>query len=548
MSSTLQQFPGSPTIIDRRFYPRIVPQKTIYVSFAEASEILVLNLSENGLLLSTTAALPWNLVAHLTLPLNGPRHPVKVTARVVWASESRKLAGIQLLNLSEEDREQIRSWSGCECATPFPGERQIRSIPKSSAEMPEAAQTPPVNETANLQNLPVPTPRSSSPALPQATLGTARSIKWKWPLFVTAVCLAGVFLLRSGALESPFVPSAEHPGETTISPVENALQDLPSPPAPDASPSPTVATKAPETIPPHEPIAEIPTREPSSASEEHHSIVTAPTSHENRVVKSRANSTLSAAPSTQGSLVAASNQVEAQNDPSSNLKNDVNPTNNNSRVESSAVLEPAPETVLPSPPPRLPEAEAPPIPRPSNNSSVSVAPLKSAGAPPPSLASPVIQMDVPNQQVIEVHLPRGNRNFVLNLPGERILETPTATMHIQRSVRLPVTHSGMPVHGDKKIAVGALLSRVDPQVARASVASGDYVRVQATVGEDGHVEAVRFASGQRSLIPAVSNALREWRYQQTFVDGKAVETQCEVWLQIHAPTRQPAKSAPSTTW
>jgi hypothetical protein len=157
-------------------------------------------------------------------------------------------------------------------------------------------------------------------------------------------------------------------------------------------------------------------------------------------------------------------------------------------------------------------------------------------------------MDVPNQQVVEVHLPRGNRNFVLNLPGERILETPAATVHIQRSVRLPVTHSGMPVHGDKKIAVGALLSRVDPQVARASIAPGDYVRVQATVGEDGRIGNVRFASGQRSFMPAVSNALREWRYQQTFVDGKAVETQCEVWLQFHAPAHQTAKAAPSTTW
>jgi len=155
---------------------------------------------------------------------------------------------------------------------------------------------------------------------------------------------------------------------------------------------------------------------------------------------------------------------------------------------------------------------------------------------------------VPNRQIIEVHLPKWNHDSILNLPGERILEASSASMHIQRAVRLPVTRSGMPVHGDKKIAVGALLSRVDPQVAAARLASGDSVRVHATIGEDGRVENIRFAGGQRSLMPAVSNALREWHFQQTLVDGKAVETECDVWFQFHTPLRQSTREMGSRTW
>src|SRR3984893_7429096 len=80
---------------------------------------LLLNISENGLLISTQSELPRNFVANVAMPLNGIPKPLQVTVRVVWSNVTTMQAGIQLLNLSEHDREQIRKW-GAQAATSSP--------------------------------------------------------------------------------------------------------------------------------------------------------------------------------------------------------------------------------------------------------------------------------------------------------------------------------------------------------------------------------------------------------------------------------------------
>jgi hypothetical protein len=142
---------------------------------------------------------------------------------------------------------------------------------------------------------------------------------------------------------------------------------------------------------------------------------------------------------------------------------------------------------------------------------------------------------------MEIHLPRGYQTSFFNLPGERVLESPAVTMHIQRSVRMPTTHVGWPFNRNKKVVVGELISRVDPQAAQIPISPSDSVRVKATVGKDGRIESVRPLLGPAKLVPAVVNAVHEWRYQPTLIDGKPVETQCYVVVQFHAPARRAAR-------
>jgi hypothetical protein len=73
MAPTAQAQPLSalPTTIERRFYLRIVPLALIYISINDANQCLVINVSENGLLLSTRTGLPCNSVARIALPLDG---------------------------------------------------------------------------------------------------------------------------------------------------------------------------------------------------------------------------------------------------------------------------------------------------------------------------------------------------------------------------------------------------------------------------------------------------------------------------------------------
>jgi len=150
-------------------------------------------------------------------------------------------------------------------------------------------------------------------------------------------------------------------------------------------------------------------------------------------------------------------------------------------------------------------------------------------------------MDAPGRRVIEIHLPSGYRESFLSLPGERILESSSATMHIQRSVRIPTTHAGWPFHRDKKVVVGDLISRIDPQVSSSQLGPTNFVHVRVTVAEDGRVESVRYIHGTQNLVPVVMKAVYGWHYQPTLVDGKPVETQCDILIQFHVPVVRAAR-------
>ncbi|MGC1607785.1 MAG: energy transducer TonB, partial [Candidatus Acidiferrum sp.] len=93
----------------------------------------------------------------------------------------------------------------------------------------------------------------------------------------------------------------------------------------------------------------------------------------------------------------------------------------------------------------------------------------------------------------------------------------------------------------RKVIVGQLISRVDPQPAQFPPVPGSSVRVQATISEDGRIGNVRPLLGQPNLLPAVVQAIREWRFQPTLVDNKPVKTQCYVVIQFHAPLYTSAK-------
>jgi TonB family protein len=82
---------------------------------------------------------------------------------------------------------------------------------------------------------------------------------------------------------------------------------------------------------------------------------------------------------------------------------------------------------------------------------------------------------------------------------------------------------------------GQLIRRVDPDypaMARQQHAEG-VVRLNVTVGTDGIVRGISLLGGPRLLVSAAESAVRQWRYTPTFLDGKPVEFQREVDLTFH---------------
>jgi hypothetical protein len=132
--------------VERRFYPRIAPSAPIYIAFDTNNQGLLLNIGENGLLVSTPLGLPRNFVCRVSLALNGLRRAIQVNIRVVWMTESNKRAGIQILDLSEHDREQIRKWAALERQRNPAVERSASHEETGPSQRPQTEQRPAVAE------------------------------------------------------------------------------------------------------------------------------------------------------------------------------------------------------------------------------------------------------------------------------------------------------------------------------------------------------------------------------------------------------------------
>jgi hypothetical protein len=55
------------------------------------------------------------------------------------------------------------------------------------------------------------------------------------------------------------------------------------------------------------------------------------------------------------------------------------------------------------------------------------------------------------------------------------------------------------------------------------------------------MESVNPLLGPANLFPGVVDAIREWRYQPTWIDGTPVETQRYIVVQFHRPATRTAR-------
>jgi hypothetical protein len=535
MSTPAQQVPPLATTPERRFYPRIVPQTPIFSAFSEneAEGNLLLNVSENGLLVSTPKDLPCNSVAILSVPLNGLPKPVQVIARIAWANEARKLAGIQFLDLSEHDRQQIRKWGAREstqsCQPKVDCPQLVVPASTSSSETPHSASQFPEDATFNA-------PRDlvalAPPLIVRMRPGSTGARRAMRATLIATICLATAVFLIKAAPGHPFARSNYIRPESTAaaSPAQKAQSDLQTPGPPNLPSATQAATLLPIS---------------DAATSRHAATIDASAHHDfAKTVEPRGEAagdrnpadTQKSDPSPTAALPDAT-EAAAVSTIASPQSSALDEAPNEATTEEE--IQPAPHRSTPDRPLPNPTHAPSPISSATSPTSPTDAPTRSAFSP--QLAASVIQMDPPRNQIFEVHLPSGRQASYLRLPGERVLESPSITMRIQRSVLLPATHAGWPFHRTKKVVVGELVSRVDPQAAQLPTAPSNSVRVKASVAKDGRLGDVKLILGPANLLPTVTKALRDWRYQPTLVDGNRVETQCDVVFQFHTPSYRAAK-------
>src|SRR5579863_151514 len=201
MSTSTEYMDGLNAPAERRFYSRVTPPTPIYVAFGSNNLGVLRNVSENGFQVTTPSELPLNSVFRIFLSLNGAPKTIAVTVRTIWADRSGNRSGIQLLDLADEDRQQIRDWvelelsrsensapwflpkSGRQAAaelssenwreTPQPfsharltDERSINESSTDEAALKPPPEAPPVSQAAPE---PIPAPRAARAATPPAT-------------------------------------------------------------------------------------------------------------------------------------------------------------------------------------------------------------------------------------------------------------------------------------------------------------------------------------------------------------------------------------------
>ncbi len=661
--------------IERRFYPRVTPSAPIYVAFGSNNLGTLLNVSENGFSVGTPNPLDLNSVYRVFLSLDGLPHAITVSVRTVWTAQPQNSSGIQLLDLSEQDREQIRKWVALQTSrnetldgwfSPKKAESSPASIQRAAISIPPAqegelahqdAELPPP-ETPKSQSKPVfvpmplpihgeftyePPPRPKPEILPVGRRHSAPRPKSRlsmtvallWTASMAAICLAAGWSFRHQLADKLHRSAFLAATESAPSVDQNSSSAVPDQPVVVASSAETPSTGAPSnpaesTGADHDAAAPTPSPVPSPAPTATPAVgapaVATPKHREPNLAASRLDMDAPrkrfaepVAPEPPRSYVADSAPAAAPTPPALIAKNDaipapapvsqpapapvatvqtppaVAPTTANSapapaKNQPSANVPAADRSVAPSSdqflakvpasntPPRKsaiagsiyePDSStdpsrgqpsgAPAVPaRPSVLPSSSLPSSSRAGTSSNSFVargsnvtnspaiqpnSSAIQMDAPETPVVEVTAPRSLAASFVNLPGERVLRSGSMTIHIQRSVRIPgerIPGERFIWRGRRKVSVGELTSRVDPQVSQLPVPYGS-ITVQATIDKGGYVTNLQPLYGSYALLPNVARAIREWRYEPTYVDNKPAETQAKIEIDIHPPSARASK-------
>ena len=75
-----------------------------------------------------------------------------------------------------------------------------------------------------------------------------------------------------------------------------------------------------------------------------------------------------------------------------------------------------------------------------------------------------------------------------------------------------------------------ILNQVQPVYPRlaASARIGGVVRLKAVISKDGRIKDLKLISGHPLLVQAAMDAVRQWTYKPTVLNGKPVEVATEI--------------------
>jgi TonB family protein len=130
----------------------------------------------------------------------------------------------------------------------------------------------------------------------------------------------------------------------------------------------------------------------------------------------------------------------------------------------------------------------------------------------------------------------GSAPFMVNFSNEAVSASRAIAMSARRSLEI-LPRSSSASSGAERVVIGKLIVHSEPfypAEARSRGIEGS-VELRAKVGRTGEVLGVTPLSGPWLLFSPAVAAVREWRYEPTYVNGDPVETVADVTIVFRLP-------------
>ena len=569
--------------IERRFYPRITPKPLVHLLFGLKVMGTLIDISENGLLVRTPHELSINSVHRIIVPLTGIPRAIRVNARTIWADASQNRFGIQLLDLSDEDRQCFRDWVVFQAEqTP---DRCNQNSFTTSSQQDSSQQTVGVSSgpsptldvpVEQISHLPSSDVSSESPP-PEANPRADDNIAFEFevpsaPVLVflaialAVACTAAGWAIRHsasskyanhtaaihGSISSPakHAPSTalvvgravmDSPAPATSPEIQTALSDTyigsnrtvrnpQSDSESDSSDGTSSANSTAETDASHVPYP-APKPKWSGSLGRSRSTNSVPLSS-SRISGNSLSSTPAVQPETSAPFSNAIVNSTNGNSPNSAAAPNSSQVNRNTGdndlfPDANATLSSGANSTVPT----TPSKSVPRQPTSSDSATRTFGVVRNSDRS-MNGATTGAERSVISTEPRVTELPAPEFASFINLPGEHLVQSPAVTMHIRRAVWVRGHHWFW--RGHKKVAVGRLAFCVDPFPRSARNGT---LTVEAIIDKDGRVTRLRPLYGSLAFLPSVSSAVHEWRYEPTYLDSKPVETMARIEVDFHSPAR-----------
>jgi len=514
---------------DRRAGVRQAVRSLAYVQLEDGNGGIALNVSEGGIALQAIVSLSAVDLPSMRIQLAHSRKQIEAKGRVAWTNGFRRLAGVEFVDLSEESRIQIREWISLESS-------DLRPVPALATQGGENTQI-----SLGLQHAgtTLDISASSRSQEPNATLAPAR-----------AVPSSSETPTLQRRARTPVLPAAAVPPAFVPDPYRLV--------APGAAPQPRAAATTPKGAAAASYAATESSADRNIALDSPISAVARPAVMSSALIRSEEAG---------GPTELAADEPELRRRRNSNTVGIVLWVSFFTAVSLAAgwfagrgglpeiiqrITREAPVDTRGAEPkaePAAPAADTSQIEIVDLNHRHWLIPMQASGQtaatafsnpdsqgnvarwsgndiPDPALSTPLQQRFAPERSAAiapEVTSPPVGPNSLSPVSG---LGFGGAI-----SVPAPVPPGSVPrVTSGNGLRLGELIYKVDPAYPPKALAEKieGVVKILAVIGADGNVKAVRPLSGPALLVPTAIDAIRQWRYSPSLLDGQPIENQREI--------------------